>query len=98
MAGREAHVLDGVGARIAVALVGLLALGGLGYIHRDDLMPARKVEAAAETDPVQQCMSKRSADIDGMTKDGTINQSQAEMFKSRALALCQAQSQGKAPQ
>ena len=95
---REPHILDGVGARIVAGLVCLSALGGLAYIHRDDLMPARKVEAAAEADPVQQCMVKRAADIDGMAKDGTINQSQAELFKSRALALCQAQSQGKAPQ
>lgn len=98
MADREPHVLDGVGARVVAAVIGLAAVGSLAYIHRDDLRPVPKVEAVAEADPVQQCMVKRAADIDGMAKEGTINQSQAELFKSRALALCQAQSQGKAPQ
>ncbi|MSP87523.1 MAG: hypothetical protein EXQ92_01735 [Alphaproteobacteria bacterium] len=97
MAERKPHILDGLGARLVAALVFLSALSGLAYIHRDDLIPGSKVEAAA-ADPVQQCMVKRAADIDGMAKEGTINQSQAELFKSRALALCQAQSQGKAPQ
>jgi hypothetical protein len=98
MASQEGHVLDGLGARIAAALVFVMAAGSLAYIHRDDLMPARKVAAAPEADPVQQCMDKRGGDIDGMARDGTINKSQAELFKTRALALCQAQAQGKAPQ
>jgi len=98
MNGAKRHPLDRPSARVVAAFVFAGALAALAYIHRDDLMPAKSAAVAVQADPVQQCIAKRAADIDAMVKDSTITTNQAELFKTRARALCQAQAQGKAPQ
>ena len=74
-------------AALGVAVLAALALG---YIHRDDLFPTDAGSAdTASADPVVLCLAERSADIDGMVADGTIDEARAALFKSRAEALCQ---------
>ena len=81
--------LDRPVARIAAVGVAAVAALTLGYIHRDDLFPTDAGTAGAAADPVMLCVAERSADIDGMVSDGTIDEARAALFKSRAEALCQ---------
>lgn len=55
-------------------------------------------EAEQADDPAAPCIATRFADVDTMRADGVIDDRQAELFKSRAEALCRAQAgQGGAP-
>ena len=90
MTDRPSSALDRPVARMAALGVAVLAALALGYIHRDDLFPPDAGSAdAAAADPVALCLAERSADIDGMVTDGTIDEARAALFKSRAEALCQ---------
>src|SRR4051812_27000060 len=84
--------LDGPPARAIALLVALLALAALGWINRARFLPAPppKAEAAAD-DPFARCMAARSADIDRMVQEGTAKPDQAELFRSRAEAMCRAE-------
>ena len=88
MTDRPSSALDRPVARLAALGVAVLAALALVYIHRDDLFPP-EAGAADAADPVALCMAERSADIDGMVADGTIDEARAALFKSRAEALCQ---------
>ena len=90
VAPRPSSALDRPIARIAAVGVAVVAALALGYIHRDDLFPAVAGTAGAAADPVLLCIAERSADIDGMVSDGTIDEARAALFKSRAEAMCQA--------
>ncbi len=81
--------LDRPVARIAAVGIATVAALALGYIHRDDLFPGEAGSAGAAADPVMLCVAERSADIDAMLADGTIDEARAALFKSRAEALCQ---------
>ena len=92
---RRASALDRPPARVAAFGVFLLAVGALAWMHRDDILAPEKT--AAE-DPVALCVAGRWAGIDQMVEDGTVDADRAELFKSRAEALCQAQlGQGSGP-
>ena len=92
---RRASALDRPPARVAAFGVFLLAVGALAWMHRDDIFPP---EAVPADDPVALCVAGRWAGIDEMVADGTVDTARAELFKSRAEALCQAQAgQGSAP-
>ena len=57
-----------------------------------------EVVAGPTDDPAAPCIASRFADVDRMRADGVIDDSQAELFKSRAEALCRDQAgQGGAP-
>ncbi len=90
-----ASALDRPPARVAAFGVFLLAVGALAWMHRDDIFPPEKT---ATDDPVALCVAGRWAGIDEMVADGTVDTARAELFKSRAEALCQAQAgQGSGP-
>ncbi len=90
-----ASALDRPPARVAAFGVFLLAVGALAWMHRDDIFPPAAVPA---DDPVAHCVAGRWAGIDQMVADGTVDTARAELFKSRAEALCQAQAgQGSGP-
>lgn len=57
------------------------------YINRDDFLPVAE-EASPQDTAYQACVSERHAGIDDMIRDGVINDTQANLFKSRAEALC----------
>ncbi len=87
---QEVSFLDRPVARLLAVAVALLMAAALAFMHRDDLFPPE--EAAADPDdPVALCFAERAKDIDAMLASGTINAQQAELFKGRAEALCQAQ-------
>ncbi len=92
----ESSALDRPAARVVAGLVFLAMLALLGWLHRDDLFPPQAAPAAAD-DPVTLCLAARTADIDQMQQEGTITAEQAQLFTSRAEALCQAQAGGAGP-
>ena len=85
----SSSALDRPIARIAAVGIAAVAALALAYIHRDDLFPTEAGTADAAADPVMLCLAERSVDIDRMVSDGTIDQARADLFKSRAEALCQ---------
>ncbi len=90
--------LDRPAARLLALGVVDLVVVALGYIHREDIFPGEAGEAAAD-DPAAPCIAQRTADIEVMREEGTINAQQADLFKSRAEAMCRAQAgQAGAPQ
>ncbi len=87
---QEVSFLDRPVARLCAVGVALLMMAALAFMHRDDLFPPEQA-AADPNDPVALCFAERAKDIDGLLSEGTINAQQAELFKNRAEALCQAQ-------
>lgn len=83
--------LDRPIARLGALGVFLAVVALLGYIHRDDIFPPL-APAADPNDPVALCLAERVPGIEAMLADGTIDENQAALFKSRAEALCRAQS------
>jgi hypothetical protein len=87
---QQVHFLDRPLARVCAVGVALLMAAALAFMHREDLFPPEQA-AADPNDPVALCFAERSADVDKLLAEGTINAQQAALFKSRAEALCQAQ-------
>ena len=83
--------LDRPAARLCELAVFLLAAAALAYFHRDDLRPKPAGRAVTEDDPVASCMRDRLMVIDEQLKDGVLKPEQAELFRARVDALCQAQ-------
>jgi hypothetical protein len=75
-------------SRVIALLVMIGCAGILAYYHRADLIS----QPAAPTNPAEAafkaCLEERAEGIDKMRGDGTINDQQAELFLSRAEALC----------
>ncbi len=89
--------LDRPFARLGALGVFFAVAALLGYIHRDDLFPP-PVPAVDPNDPVALCLAERAPGIAAMRADGTITEGRAELFLTRAEALCQAQAgQANAP-
>lgn len=87
--------LDRPAARVLAALVIVLCGTLLAYLHRDDLRTvgavgkdARNWEASG--DPAVPCIAERFAEIDGMVEEGVVDDAQADLFKTRAEAMCRA--------
>ena len=74
--------------RIVAILVMLGAVVLVAYHHRDVFTDEPEVAASPEDAAFQACFTERSADIDKMVSDGVIGAEQAELFKSRAQAMC----------
>ena len=86
---KSGNFWEGPGARlIALALI-VISIASLGYIHRDDLFPpdAQKAETGLNPEYLK-CRKMRVGQIDKMRVDNTINASQHESFKRRALSFC----------
>lgn len=83
-------LLDRPIARFIALGVVLLCVAGLAWLHRADLLPASFAPQAAD-DPFARCFAERAAEIDGMVNEGMVGTEQADLFKSRAVAMCRAQ-------
>jgi hypothetical protein len=70
----------GVAALVFVACIALLA-----WLERERWLAG---DEAATLDPAAACIAERAAQIDGMLAEGLIEPGQAELFKSRAAAMC----------
>jgi hypothetical protein len=89
---RHDSALDRWPSRVAALLLAAAALAALSYIHRKDLFPAAAPPAAeAQPDPFRDCMAQRGGDVDRLLREGTISKAQADLFRSRAEALCRAE-------
>ena len=93
MAGPPAPFLDRPLARLIALGVALLCIAVLAWLHRADLFPARFAPEVAD-DPFARCVAERAAEIDGMLAEGLIDRPRADLFKSRAEAMCRAETQG----
>ena len=85
--------LDRPAARLLALGVALLCVAILASLHRADLFPRFAREAA--DDPFARCFAERAAEIDGMLDENVIDQARAELFKSRAEAICRAETESR---
>jgi hypothetical protein len=83
--------LDRPVARVLAALVFVGCLAALLYLERGRLWPA--ADRTAADDPFALCFAERASQIDRMQNEGVIEPAQAELFKSRAEAMCRAEAQ-----
>jgi hypothetical protein len=93
VAPRREQFLDRPVARLVALGVFLLCVAALAWLHRADLFPARFAPGTAD-DPFARCFAGRVAEIDGMLSEGMIDHARAELFKSRAEAMCRAETGG----
>jgi hypothetical protein len=87
-----ASTLDRPPARIAAFGVFLACAGLLAFLHRDAFLPRAEAD-----DPLALCIAERTGHIEAMLADGTIGAPQAELFRSRAVAMCHAETGGGGP-
>ena len=80
-------------ARVLAAVVFLGCVAALVYIERERLWPAAADQSAAD-DPAARCLAERAAEIDRMVAEKLIEEAQAELFKTRAEAMCRATAEG----
>ena len=93
MARARRPLLDRPVARVLAADVFLGCLATLVYIERERFWPTPADERAAD-DPFARCFAERAAQIERMQDEDVIEPAQAELFKSRAEAMCRAEAQG----
>jgi len=93
MASQRQPFLDRLIARILAFGVFLACVGALAWLHRADLWPGEAGDLAAD-DPFARCFAGRAAEIDRMLAEGVIEQVQAELFKTRAEAMCRSETPG----
>ena len=85
--------LDRLIARILAFGVFLACVGALAWLHRADLWPGEAGDLAAD-DPFARCFAGRAAEIEQMLAEGMIQEPQAELFKTRAEAMCRSETPG----
>jgi hypothetical protein len=86
----RARFVDRPPARLLALCVALVCIGGLAWLHRADLFPTQAVSEAAD-DPFARCFAERAAQIDGMVEEGVADAQMAQLFRTRAEAMCRAQ-------
>jgi hypothetical protein len=84
------HFLDRPAARVLAAAVCLACLATLAWLERERFWPTQN----PGDDPFARCFAERAAQIDRMRTDGLIEVAQAELFKTRAEAMCWAETAG----
>ena len=87
--------LDRAVARVLAALVFVGCAAALVSLERERLWPTAAGESAAD-DPFARCFAERAAQIERMQEEHVIEPAQAELFKTRAEAMCRAETQGNA--
>jgi hypothetical protein len=85
--------LDRPVARVLAALVCLGCVATLVWLERERLWSGATGGIAAD-DPFVRCFAERAAQIDRMQSEGLIEAAQAELFKTRAEAMCRAETAG----
>jgi hypothetical protein len=82
-----ASFLDTVAARIIALVIFLVCVGGLVWLNREAWLGLGPELTAAEQ-ALAQCIAERSGDVERMVEEGVIGEDQAELFRSRAEAVC----------
>jgi hypothetical protein len=90
MAQPRRHFLDRPSARVLAGVVCLGCVAALAWLERERFWP----NPGATDDPFTRCFAERAAQIDQMRTDGLIQAAQAELFKTRAEAMCRAETAG----
>jgi hypothetical protein len=85
--------LDRPIARALAAAVFLGSIAALAWLERERLWPGTP-DATAADDRFARCFAERAGQIDQMLAEGLIQAAQAELFKTRAEAMCRAETQG----
>jgi phage gp36-like protein len=85
--------LDRPVARVLAALVFVGCAAALVYLERERLWQTAANRTAAD-DPFARCFAERAAQIERMQEEDVIEAAQAELFKTRAEAMCRAEAQG----
>jgi hypothetical protein len=88
MADGRRPFLDRPIARVCAAVVVLGCVAALVYLERERLW--RAADQRAADDPFARCFAERAGEIDRMVAENVIEEAQAELFKSRAEAMCRA--------
>jgi hypothetical protein len=87
------HFLDRPAARVLAAAICLGCVAAFVWLERERFWPAASSRTGAD-DPFVRCFTERAAQIDRMQADGMIDATRAELFKSRAEAMCRTQTAG----
>jgi hypothetical protein len=95
MARTRRHFLDRPIARVLAAVVFVGCLAALAWLERGRLWHA--ADQSAADDPFARCFAERAAQIDRMGEQGVIDAAQAELFKTRAEAMCRAETANAGP-
>jgi hypothetical protein len=85
--------LDRPIARVLAAVVLLGCIAALAWLERERFWPNASRGIAAD-DPFARCFAERAGQIDQMLAEGLIQAAQAELFKTRAEAMCRSETQG----
>jgi hypothetical protein len=85
--------LDRPIARVLAAVVFLGSIAALAYLERERLWPGAPGATVAD-DRFARCFTERAGQIDQMLAEGLIQAAQAELLKTRADAMCRAETQG----
>jgi hypothetical protein len=88
--------LDRPIARVLAAVVCLGCVAALAYLERERLWQTALDQRTAD-DPFARCFAERAAQIDRMRAEGVIEAAQAELFRTRAEAMCRAETEGGGP-
>ena len=81
--------LDHPLARVVALVIFVLCAAMIVWPNRQDLLPG-VFQDPATADPIAACRTERFAQIDAMVADGMVGETDAELFKQRADAMCQA--------
>jgi hypothetical protein len=84
------HFLDGTAARVLAAVICLGCVAALVWLERERFWPTASSRTGA-AEPFVRCFAERAEQIDRMQSDGAIDAARAELFKSRAEAMCRAE-------
>jgi hypothetical protein len=87
------HLLDRPAARVLAAVICLALVAALVWLERERFWPTVARGIGAD-DPFVRCFAERAAQIDRMRADDAIDAARAELFKSRAEAMCRAETAG----
>jgi hypothetical protein len=93
MAEARLHFLDRPAARVLAAAVCVGCIAALAWLERERFWPTASSGTGAN-EPFVRCFAERAAQIDRMQADGAIDAARAELFKSRAEAMCRAETAG----
>lgn len=82
-------MIDSPAARLVALAIAIAAAALLGWIHRDDLFPGAADKAVSgEEASFIACVAERRSEIEGMHREGLIDEGRAALFLTRAEAMC----------
>ena len=88
----DTHYLDGRGARIVAGAVLVFSLAMIGFLARENFLPATEEAAQSTGNPeLDACLEERVGAVDQMRADGVINAGQYDQFRARAVGFCENQ-------